>query len=82
MLIVYLIKIKVLTYASHKEAYKLYTENLDLIAVSRCQIGLARKYIILLSDRAVTAYKARLHMWCRSLSAGTYSVDDLVEKLR
>ena len=77
MLIVYLIKIKVLTYTSHKEHYELYTENLDLIAVSRYQMqmpGLARKYIILFSDRAVTAYKARLRIWYQRKTKKLHSI--------
>ena len=43
---------------------------------------LARRYIILFSDRAVTAYKRRLRIWCQRKTKGTYSVDDLVQKLR
>ena len=41
--IVYLIKMKVLTYTSHKEHCELYTEIHGPIAVNSCQIGLAQK---------------------------------------
>ena len=49
---------KVLTYASYKKHYELYTEIYDSIVANSCQIKLARKDIILLSNIAVIFYKA------------------------
>ena len=53
---------KVLTYASHKKHYELYTEIHDLITANRIQIELARKSTILLSDIAVILIKAGSRM--------------------
>ena len=75
---------KVLTYISYKEHFKLYTEIYDSIAVNNCQIGLARKDIILLSDIAVILYKAGLRTDVEdrhiklTLSAGAHSIDDFI----
>ena len=55
---VYLIKIKVLTNTSYQQQFRLYTDIHQPIAVSNCQIELARKDIILLSDTAVILYRA------------------------
>ena len=55
---VYLIKMKVLTYTSYEEHCDLYTEFHGSIAVSSCQIELAQKSIILLSEVVIVIYKA------------------------
>ena len=49
---------KVLTDTSYKEDYDLYTKIHGLIAINSCQIGLAQKDIILLSNASLIAYKA------------------------
>ena len=49
---------KVLTYTSYKEHCDLYTEIHGLIAVNSCQIELAQKDIILLSNVSIIVYKA------------------------
>ena len=80
---------KVLTYTSYKEHYELYTEIHGPIAVNSCQIGLAQKDIILLSNVSVIFYKAGLRTGVEnnrfikfSLSAGTYSIDDFNAKIK
>ena len=50
---------RVLTYTSYKERYKLYTENHDLIVFNNCLIGHGRKDIILLLYKAVILYRVR-----------------------
>ena len=80
---------KVLTYTSYKEHYDLYTEIHGLIAANSCQIGLAQKDIILLSEVSIVIYKAGkrtdvendkfIHF---NLSVGTYSIDDFNAKIR
>ena len=49
---------KVLTYTSYKEHYDLYTEIHGSAAVNSCQIELAQKDIILLSNPSIITYKA------------------------
>ena len=49
---------KVLTYTSYKEHCDLYTEIHGSIAVNSCQIELAQKDIILLSNVSIIVYKA------------------------
>ena len=49
---------KVLTYTSYEEHCDLYTEFHGSIAVSSCQIELAQKSIILLSEVVIVIYKA------------------------
>ena len=49
---------KVLTYTSYKEHCELCTEIHGSIAVNICQIELARKDIILLSNMVVIFYRA------------------------
>ena len=73
---------KVLTYTSYKEHCDLYTEIHGSIAVNSCQVGLAQKYIILLSKVSIIVYKAGKRTGVEntkfisfSLSAGTYSID-------
>ena len=67
---------------------KLCTEIHDLIAVNSCQIGPAKKVIILLSDTVVILYKAgsRTDVVDRHikliLSTCTYSFDDFNTKIK
>ena len=80
---------KVLTYISYKEHCDLYTEIHGSIAVNSCQIELAQKDIILLSNVSIIVYKAGkrtgvennkfIHL---NLSAGTYSIDDFNAKIQ
>ena len=49
---------KVLTYKLYKEHCELYTEIHGSIAVNSCQIELAQKDIILLSNVSITVYTA------------------------
>ena len=84
-----LIKIKVLTYTSFKEHCDLYTEIHGSIAVNSCQIELAQKDIILLSNVSIIVYKAGKRTGAESnkfinfnLSAGTYSFDDFSAKTK
>ena len=79
----------VLTYTSYKEHCDLYTEIHGSIAVNSCQIELAQKYIILLSSVSIIVYKVgkctgveNTKFISFNLSAGTYSIDDLMQKLR
>ena len=71
---------KVFTYTSYKEHCDLYTKIHGLIAVNNCQIGLAQKDIILLSEVFIVIYKAGKHSSLEStkfihfnLPAGAYS---------
>ena len=80
---------KVLTYASYKEHYDLYTEIHGSVAVNSCEIELAQKDIILLSSISVIFYKAGARTGVEnnrfikfSLSAGTYSIDDFNAKIK
>ena len=80
---------KVLTYTSYKEHYELYTEIHESIAVNSCQIGLAQKDIILISNVSVIFYKVgsrtgveNIRFIKFSLSAGTYSIDDFNAKIK
>ena len=80
---------KVLTYTLYKEHCDLYTEIHGSIAVNSCQIELAQKYIILLSEVFIVIYKAGKHTGVENdkfihfnLSAGTYSIDDFNAKIR
>ena len=65
---------KALTYTLYEEHYDLHTEIHGSIAVNGCQIGLAQKDIILLSNIS------KLIKF--SLSAGTYSIDDFNAKIK
>ena len=79
-----------MTYTSYKEHCDLYTEiHGFLIAVNSCQIGLAQKYIILLSSVSIIVYKAGKQTGVENtkfisfkLSAGTYSIDDFNAKIK
>ena len=80
---------KVLTYTSYKEHCDLYTEIHGSIAVNSCQIELAQKDIILLSNVSIIVYKAGKRTSVKNnkfmhfnLSAGTYSIDDFNEKVK
>ena len=80
---------KVLTYTSYKEHCDLYTEIHGSIAVNSCQIELAQKDIILLSEVSIMIYKACKRTSIENtkfihfnLSAGTYSIDDFNSKIR
>ena len=70
---------KVLTYTLYKEHNDLYTEIHGSIAVNSCQVELAQKYIILLSEVSIVIYKAGKRTEVEStkfihfnLSVGTY----------
>ena len=80
---------KVLTYTSYKEHCDLYTEIHGLIAVNSCQIELAQKDNILLSNVSIIVYKAGKRTGVENtkfisfnLSAGTYSIDDFNAKIK
>ena len=80
---------KVLTYTSYKEHYDLYAEIHGSIAVNSCQIELAQKYIIVLSEVSIVIYKAGKRTGVENtkfihfnLSAGTYSIDDFNAKVK
>ena len=89
--VVYLIKLKVLTYTSYKEHYDLYTEIHGSIAVNSCQIGLFKKDKILLEDNKLFRYsysKASSSSVFKLddynefiLSSGIYSIDKFNEKI-
>ena len=80
---------KVLTYALYKEHCDLYTEIHGSIAVNSCQIELAQKDIILLSEVSIMIYKVGKRTSVENkklihfnLSAGTYSIDDFNAKIK
>ena len=80
---------KVLTYTLYKEYCELYTEIHGSIAVNSCQIELAQKDIILLSNVSVIFYKAGSRTSAENnrfikffLSVGTYSIDDFNKKIK
>ena len=80
---------KVLTYTSYKGHYDLYTEIHGSIAINSCQMELAQKDIILLSEVSVVIFQAGKHTGVEStkfihfnLSAGTYSIDDFNAKIK
>ena len=76
-----------MTYTSYKEQFKLYTENHGLITVNSCQIELARKDIILISDAVVVLYGTVLRTVIKNrhikytLSKGTHFIDDFNAKI-
>ena len=66
-----------------------YTEIYGSIAINSCQIKLAHKYIILLSQVSIVIHKAGKHTGVENdkfihfnLSAGTYSIDDFNTKTK
>ena len=80
---------KVLTYTSYKEHYDLYTEIHGSIAANSCQIGLAQKDIILLSEVSIVIYKAGKRTGVENdkfihfnYSTGTHSIDDFNAKIK
>ena len=80
---------KGLTYTLDKEHFELYTEIHGSIAVNICQIELAQKDIILLSNVSIIVYKAGRRTGLEnnkfihfSLSAGTYSIDNFNTKIK
>ena len=80
---------EVLTYTLYKEHCELYTEIHNSIAVNSCQINLARKDMILLSNIAVILYKSRSRTSVENkkfihfnFSPDTYSTDDFNAKIK
>ena len=80
---------KVLTYTLYKEHCQLYTEIHGSIAVNSCQIELAQKDIILLSNASIIVYRTGKRTSVENnkfihfnLSAGTYSIDDFNVKIK
>ena len=80
---------KVLTYTSYKEHCNLYTEINGSFSVNSCQIELAQKDIILLSEVSIVIYKAGKHTGVENtksiqfnLSSRTYSIDDFNAKIK
>ena len=80
---------RVLTYTSYKEHCELYTEIHGSIAINSCQIELAQKYIILLSEISIIVYEAGKRTGVENtkfihfnLSAGTYSIDGFNAKIK
>ena len=79
----------VLTYKSYKEHCDLYTKIHGSIPINSCQIGLAQKYIILLSEVSLIVYKAGKRTGVENtefihfnLSAGTFQLIILMLKSR
>ena len=80
---------KALTYTLWKEHCELYTKIHGSIAVNSCQIELAQKDIILLSNISIILYKTGkwtgvennkfIHF---NFSAGTHSIDDFNAKIK
>ena len=78
-----------MTYTLYKEHCELYTEIHGSVVVNSCQIKLAQKDIILLSNVSIIVCKAGkctgvennkfIHF---NLSVGTYSIDDFNAKIR
>ena len=78
-----------MAYTLYKEHCELYTEIHGSVAINSCQIELAQKVIILLSNVSIIVYKVGkrtgvennklIHL---SLSAGTYSIDDFTTKIK
>ena len=80
---------KVLTHTLYKEHCELYAEIYGSIAVNSCQIELAQKYIILLTNVSIIVYKAGKGTGVENnifshinLSGGTYSVGDFNAKIK
>ena len=80
---------KVLTYTLYKEHCQLYTEIHGSIAVNSCQIELAQKDIILLSNVSIIVYRASKRAGVEnnklisfSLTVGLYSIDNFNTKIR
>ena len=78
---------KVLTYTSCNEHCDLYSKIHGSIAVNSCQIELAQKDIILLSNPPIITYKAGTTDGVETLihsstPAGTYSIDNFNTKIK
>ena len=80
---------KGLTYTLYREHCDLYTKIHGSIAVNICQVELAQKDIILLSNISIIVYKTGKRTGVESnkfihfnLSVGTYSIDDFNAKIR
>ena len=78
---------KVLTYTSCNEHCDLYSKIHGSIAVNSCQIELAQKDIILLSNPPIITYKAGTpngveNLVRSSTPAGTFSIDDFNTKIK
>ena len=87
--LVYLIKMKVLTYNLYNKHCDLCTEIHGSIAVNSCQMEIAQKDIILLSDASIIVYKAGKRTGVENnkfihfnLSPGTYSINDFNAKIK
>ena len=79
---------KVLTYRSYNEHYGLYIKVHGSIAVNSCQVKLAQKDIILLSNLPIITDKAgtthgteNRNLIHFSIPAGTYSIDNFNAKI-
>ena len=79
---------RALTYKSYKRHCELYTEIHGSIAINSCQIELAQKYSISLSEVSIVIYKAGKPIGVENkkiihfnLSAGTYSIDNFNAKI-
>ena len=80
---------KVLTYTSYNERYDLYSKIHGSIAVHSCQVGIAKKDIILLSKALSIVYKAGKQSRVTNtefikftLSEGIYSIDNFNAKIK
>ena len=80
---------RVLIYTSYKEHCDIYTEIYGSIVVNSCQVELAQKDIILLSEVSIVVYKdgkrtgiENTKFLSFNLSAGTYSIDDFNAKIK
>ena len=80
---------KALPYTSYKKHYDLCTEIHSSITVNSCQIELAQKDIILLSEVSIVIYKAGKRTGVENdkfihfnHSAGTHSIDDFNAKIK
>ena len=77
-----------MTYTLYKEHCELYTEIHGSVVVNSCQIELAQKDIILLSNVSIIVCKVGKRTGVENnkfihfkLSAGTYSIDDVNAKI-
>ena len=77
-----------MTYTLYKEHCELYTEIHGSVVVNSCQIELAQKDIILLSNVSIIVCKVGKRTGVENnkfihfkLSAGAYSIDDINAKI-
>ena len=87
--IVYLIKMKVLTYTLYKKHFERCTKIHGSMAVNSCQIELAQKDIVLLSKVSIIVYKTGKRTSVENKkfihfnnSVGTYSIEDFNAKTK